>query len=77
MGRNKLAKTVGALVATLTWAGSAAATPAGSSYGSVLGASAEAPNTGLSPVSILPYVALLIVGLALLALSRRRSHFTR
>lgn len=71
MKKTNITKVAAVLAGTLSWVGTAAASDG---YGSVLGASvdASAPNTGLSPISVLPYVALLLVGVALLALSRRR-----
>lgn len=65
---NKLTK-VTALGAGISLLGSTAAVAASTGYGTT------APNTGIAPVSVLPYAALLAIGVvALVVLRKRFSH---
>jgi hypothetical protein len=64
----KIAGVTAVALAAFVWASTAAATT--TSYGSVLRGSAEAPNTGISPVLVLPYVIILVFGIALVILVR-------
>jgi|GEM_PF-7039069 hypothetical protein len=71
---------IGTASAMLSLIAPAVANAANNGYGVTLGASTSstsAPVTGIAPVSVLPYALLLVAGVIVLAILRKRAQVSR